>query len=198
MTSLMLILQVLAAALLGHGHNAVPALPVATPIGRGPGFALHTGARADRAAPIGRLRCTSAVGRWEDAHVEVFAQGRVVIIPPGVGIARPRLQVGAAVSGGRCSYPLRTTDPTGVVRYRPGRGLTLGDVFAVWGQPLAGHRLCGFASTGAVRVYIGGRRFTGAPAAVPLRRHEEIVVEIGPRVPPHSAYVFAHRRAATA
>ena len=198
MTSLMLILQVLAAALLGHGHSAVPALPVATPIGRGPRFALETGARADRGAPIGRLRCTSADGRWEDAHLEVFARGRVVIIPPGVGIARPRLQVGAALSGGRCSYPLRTTDPTGVVRFRLGRRLTLGDVFAVWGQPLARHRLCGFGSAGAVRVYVGGRRFTGAPAVVPLRRHEEIVVEIGPRVPPHSSYVFAHGRAATA
>jgi len=43
MTSLVLILQVLAAALLGHGHNAAPALPVATPIGRGPRFALQTG-----------------------------------------------------------------------------------------------------------------------------------------------------------
>jgi hypothetical protein len=198
MTSLVLILQVLAAALLGHGHSAVPTLPVATPIGRGPRFALHTGARADRAAPIGRLRCTSAAGRWEDAHLEVFAQGRVVIIPPGVGIARPRVQVGAAVSGGRCSYPMRTTDPTGVIRFRPGRGLTLGDVFAVWGQPLAGHRLCGFASAGAVRVYVGGRRFRGAPARALLRRHEEIVVEIGPRVPPHASYVFANGRAATA
>jgi hypothetical protein len=198
MTSLVLILQVLAAALLGHGHHSVPALPVATPIGRGPRFALHTGARADRAAPIGRLRCTSVAGRWEDAHLEVFARGRVVIIPPGVGIARPRLQVGAAVSGGRCSYPLRTTDPTGVIRFRPGRGLTLGDMFAVWGQPLVRHRLCGFASAGPVRVYLGGRRFTGAPTAVPLRRHEEIVVEIGARVPPHSSYVFARGRAATA
>jgi hypothetical protein len=197
MTSLVLILRVLAATLLGSGHHAVPAMPVVTPIGRGPRFALQTGARADRGAPIGRLRCASAAGRFEDAHLEVFAGGRVVIIPPGVGVARPRLQVGAVVSGGRCSYPLRTTDPTGVIRFRPGRGLTVGDVFAVWGQPLSRHRLCGFASAGGVRVYIGGRLFTGAPAAVPLRRHEEIVVEIGPRIPPHVSYTFAGGRAAT-
>jgi hypothetical protein len=198
MTSLVLILRVLAAALLGPGHHPVPTLPVATPIGRGPRFALQTGARADRGAPIGRLRCTPAAGRFQDAHLEVFARGRVVIIPPGVGVARPRVQVGAAVSGGRCSFPLRTTDPTGVIRFRPGRGLTLGDVFAVWGQPLSQHRLCGFQSADGVRVYVGGRRFTGAPAAVPLRRHEEIVVEIGRRIPPHVSYVFAQGRAATA
>ena len=123
----------------------------------------------------------------------MFALGRVVIIPPGVGVARPRLQVGAAVSGGRCSYPLRTTDPTGVIRFRPGRGLTLGDVFAVWGQPLSRHRLCGFASADGVRVYVGGRRFTGAPAAVPLRRHEEIVVEIG-RICPAACLVCVRAR----
>jgi hypothetical protein len=198
MTALVLILRVLAAALVGPVHPAAPTLPVATPIGRGHRFALQTGARADRGAPIGRLRCTATAGRWEDAHLEVFALGRVVIIPPGVGIARPRSQVGASVGKGRCSYPLRTTDPTGVIRFRPGRGLTLGDAFAVWGQPLSRHRLCGFASHHRVRVYLGGRRFMGDPASVALRRHEEIVVEIGRYVPPHVSYVFAHGRAATA
>jgi hypothetical protein len=49
-----------------------------------------------------------------------------------------------------------------------------------------------------VRVYVGGRRVAGAPATVPLRRHAEIVVEIGPYVPPHRAYVFAGGEAATA
>ena len=198
MSPLVFILRMLIAALLGSVHPAPFTPPVATPIGRGARFELHTGARADRAAPIGRLRCSRAGGRWEDAHLEVFARGRVVIIPPGVGIARPRVQVGAAVRGGRCSYPVRTTDPTGVIRYLPGRGLTLGDVFAVWGQPLGRHRLCGFTSARPVRVYVGGRRITGALAGLPLRLHEEIVVEIGPRVPPHVAYVFAPGRAATA
>jgi hypothetical protein len=198
MTSLVLILRVLAAALLGSVHPIAPASPLATPIGRGHRFTLPTGGRADRGRPIGRLRCTSAAGSWDDAHLEVFALGRVVIVPPGIGIAEPRSQVGAAVHGGRCAYPLETTDPTGVIRFRPGRGLTLGDVFAVWGQPLSRHHLCGFTSAAGVRVYIGGRRYTGAPAGVALRRHAQVVVEIGRYVPPHAAYVFAHGRAATA
>ncbi len=128
----------------------------------------------------------------------MFARGRVVIVPPGVGIARPRRRVGAAVRGGRCSYPLRTTDPTGVIRYRPGRSLVLGDVFAVWGQPLTRHRLCGFRSAAGVRVYVDGRRFPGRPGALRLRRHAEIVVEIGRFVPPHASYLFADGKAATA
>ena len=102
------------------------------------------------------------------------------------------------VRAGRCSYPVRTTDPTGVVRYRPGRGLDLADVFAVWGQPLSEHRLAGFRSRGGVRVYVNGRRLRGRPGAVPLRRHEEVVVEIGRFVPPHRSYLFVDGKAATA
>jgi hypothetical protein len=198
MTVIAAALRLLAAALLGGVTPAHGPAPVATPIGRGPAFELATGARADRGAPIAGLRCTAPTGEWEEAHVEVFARGRVLLLPPGIGVARPRLAAGAAIHGGRCSYPVRTTDPTGVVRIRPGRGLALGDVFAVWGQPLSRHRLCGFRSSAAVRVYVGGRRVSGSPRAVPLRRHAEIVVEIGPYVPPHRSYVFAGGKAATA
>jgi hypothetical protein len=198
MTVIAAALRLLAAVLLGGVAPAQRPAPVATPIGRGPAFELGTGARADRGAPIAGLRCTAAAGPWRAAHVEVFARGRVLVLPPGIGVARPRQAIGAAVSGGRCSYPVRTTDPTGVVRYRPGLGLALGDLFAVWGQPLGRHRVCGFRSSAVVRVYVGGRRVAGAPGAVPLRRHAEIVVEIGPYVPPHRSYVFAGGKAATA
>jgi hypothetical protein len=198
MTVIAAALRLLAAALLGVAAPAHGPAPVATPIGRGPAFELSTGARADRGAPVADLRCTTAAGRWEDAHVEVFARGRVLLLPPGIGVARPRHAVGAAIRGGRCAYPVRTTDPTGVVRFRPGRGLELGDLFAVWGQPLSRHRACGFRSEARVRVYVGGRRVAGSPGAVPLRRHAEIVVEIGPYVPPHHEYLFAGGKAATA
>jgi hypothetical protein len=191
-------LRLLAAALLGGAVPAHGSSPVATPIGRGPAFELPTGARADRAASVAGLRCTGAAGRWEDAHVEVFARGRVLLLPPGIGVARPRRAVGAAIRGGRCAYPVGTHDPTGVVRYRPGRRLDLGALFAIWGQPLSGHRVCGFRSALPVRVYVGGRRVAGAPGSVPLRRHAEIVVEIGPYVPPHRSYLFAGGRAASA
>jgi hypothetical protein len=198
MTVIAAALRLLAAAILGGAVSGHGPAPVATPIGRGPAFELPTGARADRAAPVAGLRCTAAAGRWEDAHVEVFARGRVLLLPPGIGVARPRRAVGAAVRGGRCAYPVRTTDPTGVVRYRPGRRLDLGALFAVWGQPLSRHRVCGFASAAPVRVYVGGRRVVGAPRSVPLRRHAEIVVEIGSYVPPHRFYLFAGGKAASA
>jgi hypothetical protein len=41
-----------------------------------------------------------------------------------------------------------------------------------------------------VEVFVDGRRWHGRPGRVPLRRHAEIVVEVGPHVPPHSSYTF--------
>lgn len=197
--ALELLTKLLVAALLGAAHApATHAGPVATPIGRGPRFELPPGRRADRGQPIRGLRCGRADGAWAEAHVEVFALGRVVVLPPGIGVAAPRRQVGAVVRSGRCAYPVRTVDPTGIVRFRPGRGLDLGDVLAVWGRPLSRRRLLGFRSRDGVRVYVGGRRVATAPGAVPLRPRAEIVVEIGAYVPPHRSYLFVAGKAATA
>ena len=56
-----------------------------------------------------------------------------------------------------------TLEPTGVVLIRPGVRLTVGDLFRSWGQPLSARRLASF--TGAVRVYVGGRRRPGPAGA---------------------------------
>ena len=42
----------------------------------------------------------------------------------------------------------------------------------------------------SVAVFVDGRPWRGPPAAVPLQRHSEIVLEVGPHVPPHAAYTF--------
>jgi hypothetical protein len=39
-------------------------------------------------------------------------------------------------------------------------------------------------------VFVGGRERRGPPGEVPLTRHAEIVLEVGPHVPPHPAYHF--------
>jgi hypothetical protein len=37
---------------------------------------------------------------------------------------------------------------------------------------------------------VNGRRVHAPPPSVPLTRHAEIVLEVGPHVPPHSSYAF--------
>jgi hypothetical protein len=150
------------------------------PIGAGPRYhPPPANVKVAGGRPFGRFRCAS--GRSFDMHVELFADRRVVILPRGIGIAR---------SG--CRYPLRTTTPTGVVEVERTGRWTLGDLFVVWGRRLAPSRLLSFH--GPVRAFVGGRRVIGDPRHILLRRHAEIVVEVGGYVAPHRAYLFPKGR----
>jgi hypothetical protein len=125
-------------------------------------------------------------------HVEVFASGRVLLLPAGIGVRPPASLLDGRITRAACYGTLVTLDPTGLVLVRPGPGLTLGTLFRSWGQPLSRTRLTSFsASAGAgVSVFVDGKRWPGAPSAVPLARHAEIVLEVGPPVPPHPSYAF--------
>jgi hypothetical protein len=79
-----------------------------------------------------------------------------------------------------------TLEPTGVVQFE---GLTrLGDLFTVWGRRLLPAHLLSFA--GAVRVYRNGVRRRGDPRTLVLHDRDEIVLEVGPTIPPHRSYRF--------
>ena len=164
---------------------AAAAGPVPSPIGVGPRY--HPAAET---VPVSGLRCSSAEVPRFGVHLELFADRRVVIVPAGIGIAPPLRRQGAYVLGGRCSYPLRTREPTGVVEIVRGASLTLGELFEVWGQPLSKNRLVGFSSRSPILAFVDGRRFAGDPWTIPLRPHAEIVLELGGYVPPHSAFLF--------
>ena len=157
---------------------ALIAAPIPTPIGFGPRYQLPAVSTAvARGAPVGRLACSRADTARELAHVELFADKLVLLLPRGIGIAR------------RCSYPVHTSDPTGVVEFDPSSRATLGDLFDVWGQPLSANGFAGFH--GAVSAWVGGKRWRGEIRAIPLRRHAEIVVEVGGYIPPHTFFLFA-------
>ena len=132
--------------------------------------------------------CRPRLGPRFGVHLELFGEGLVAIFPAGIGTRAPRTLLGGRIETARCYGPLVTIDPTGLVLLRPGTNATVGDVFDAWGQPLDGARASAFA--GPVRVYVNGDRVTGSPRDVPLRRHDEIVLEVGPFVPPHRTYAF--------
>jgi hypothetical protein len=123
-------------------------------------------------------------------HLELFAHAHVVVVPAGIGVLGPRVE-GPYVRAGRCFGPVITLEPTGVVELAgDARGLRLGDLFAIWGQPVSRVRLAGFGG-GRVRAYVDGREVAGDPARIALRPHREIVLEIAGHVPPHRSYTFA-------
>jgi hypothetical protein len=166
--------------------------PIPTPIGAAPRY--HPPAapgRVLRGEPVGGLRC-GADGPRFGVHMELFAHGRVVVVPAGIGVAAPRRRIGAFVRPRGCSYALRTLGPTGVVGVRRAPRLTLARLFALWGQPLSPTRLAGFSTRrdAPVRAYVAGRRWRGRLGAIPLRRHTQIVLELGRFVPPHRSFRF--------
>ena len=133
---------------------------VPTPIGVGPQY--HPRPAVHSVCQQAPLRTGARV------HIELFANRRVAIVPARIGV------------GPRCRARVWTLEPTGVVEVSRA-GLTLGDFFAVWGR----ERLSRYR-----RAYVNGRRWAGALAAVPLRRHAEIVLEVGPFVRPHASFLF--------
>jgi hypothetical protein len=183
----------LAAATAGAGSAvAVAAPPIATPIGVGPLFHPRAAGEAVlRARAIGSHRCLGT-GQRHGVHIELFARGRVVIVPAGIGVAAPRVRAGAYVQPQGCTYAARTLEPTGVIEIRRDSRLTLGDAFRIWGQPLSATRLAGFttARSAPVRAYVGGKRWRGPLRSIPLRRHGQIVLELGAYIPPHGSFLF--------
>jgi hypothetical protein len=161
--------------------------PVKT--GRGPEYRLPavSGAVARR-APVAGLRCAGRHPGVHGAHLELFADGLVLPVPAGIGVAPPQSRRGGYVLGGRCTYPVRTFEPTGVIVLDDGGSPPLAALFALWGQPLRPNRLAGFA--GRVAAFVDGRPWPGGPGTIPLRRHAEIVLEVGQRLPPHRLYRF--------
>lgn len=159
-------------------HGLIP-----TPIGRGLEFRP-----AARIPASGCARGTLS-GRYR-AHVEVFGRRQAVVIPAGIGIgADARHEYGRLVDAD-CRAAARTLDPSGVVHFDH-EDLRLGDLFAVWGQPLERARLLSFR--GEVSAFVGGRRVAGDPAQISLRDGAQIVIESGGYIPPHPSFRFPPR-----
>jgi hypothetical protein len=152
-----------------------------TPIGTGPRY------RPPPHAGLHGFACTDAALRAGAArvHLELFARQRVVIVPAGIGLRGARSRLGRVVSAS-CRGRAWTLDPSGVVRYLA--PATLGDVFAVWGEPLGRARLASFR--GPVSVWVNGVRRHGDPARLRLRSRDEIVLEVGGYVAPHRSFSF--------
>ncbi len=170
----------------GSPARAIPSslLNQARPVGTGPKFDLPV------TGPVSGA-CTTPLGPRAGVHVEVFAAMRVLLLPAGIGTRPPRAALNGRITAARCYGALVTLDPTGLVLVRPGTALTLGALFRSWGEPLSRTRLASFTAAAGttVSVFVDGRRWPGT-ASVPLTRHAEIVLEVGPHVPPHTSYAF--------
>ena len=120
-------------------------------------------------------------------HLALFDNGKQMQVPSFIGFA-PNL-------AGGCLYWLHTHDSSGIIHIEapdinPPQGgpYTLGMFFDVWGQSLHRNNVAGFV--GPVTAYVNGTKYDGDLHSIPLRAHQQIVLEVGSPVVPPPNYVF--------
>lgn len=120
-------------------------------------------------------------------HLAIFYHGKQVQVP--------RLLGAAPLGPQGCLYWIHTHAPDGIIHVEspviapPGSsGFILGMLFDEWGQPLSRDDVAGLK--GNVIAYVNGAPYDGDLRQIPLKSHQQIVLEVGtPTVPPPN-YIF--------
>lgn len=138
--------------------------------------------------PVDGIPCQAEmVAVHVHAHLALIANGKQVQVPAFIGMA-PN-------STGGCLYWLHTHGPDGIIHVEAGDPnnpngghYTLGNFFDIWGYPLSSTQVGPFK--GAVTAYVNGEQYTGDPKTIPLRSHQQVVLEVGQPVVPPPMYKF--------
>jgi hypothetical protein len=128
------------------------------------------------------------------AHLDVFVDGRSVVVPAGIGInitdpaVRHGVWNGEPTYGGiagcaqPCISPLHTHYVSGVIHTESATSTPnrLGQFFTEWDVTLTATCVGQYCVPATpVAVYVDGKRFAGNPADIPLTDRKEIAVIIG-------------------
>lgn len=128
---------------------------------------------------VSGLNCTQAGSSYSYSHLSIYMNGTQVALPANIGTVAPTV---AKPTG--CVYPLNTTDETGKIRIdtTSNTSYTLGQFFAVWGQPLSSTNVAGLQAS-QVTVYVnnGGTlsQYTGDLSSLVLPVHGEVTIMLG-------------------
>ena len=128
------------------------------------------------------------------AHLAVYTNGKLRIIPEGIGIVPPtqvvQTSAGAFVVSGKCFYWLHSHTADGIIHVESPsqRVYTLGNYFDIWNQPLSTTQVG--PEHGAVTAFVDGQSFTGDPRSIPLNAHSVIQLDVGSASPGPQAFTF--------
>ena len=134
--------------------------------------------------------------------LDVFANGRAVTVPSGLGIdiRVPGVRSGPLPGGGTayggislcaaaCIAPLHTHDPSGIVHVESPdkKDYTLGQFFTEWGVRLDATCVGGYCTPqAAIAVFVNGKRREGNPADIVFVDHDVLALVVGsppPQIP---------------
>jgi hypothetical protein len=120
-------------------------------------------------------------------HLAIFYRGTQVQVPQYIGAAPG--------PGGGCLYWIHTHDASGIIHVEApqlappgGPAYTLGMFFDIWGQPLSRNDVAGLK--GPVTAYLNGQKYDGELAAIPLKAHNLITLEVGSPLVTPPVYTF--------
>jgi hypothetical protein len=135
-------------------------------------------------SPVGGLNCGPAIQTVAYyTQLSIWQNGTQIALPDRAGIVRD------AAGNLQCVYPVHTHtgDLSGRIHKEgpDNTTYTLGNFFAVWGEPLTAGNVAGLTTT-PMSVYIidGGAitQFTGDPATIELKSHRHIAIVLGTAV----------------
>jgi hypothetical protein len=121
------------------------------------------------------------------AHLELFANQRVIVVPAGIGVSGGRTTLYGNVVDALSHARTWTLEPGGVV-HLDDADVTLGDVFATWGQPLEPGRLLTFSRP--IRAWVNGEPHEGDPRSIALHDGDQVVLVLGGDVDVHRSFAF--------
>jgi hypothetical protein len=126
--------------------------------------------------PVGGVPCDAQEGQriHIHQHLVIFNHGKMVPIPENVGQVPLR----------NCLYWVHTHTPDGIIHIEApqDRSFTLGDFFAIWGQPLSRTEAATAKGTKSepLKIWVNGKPYTGDPRKIALIAHADIVIQAGP------------------
>ena len=129
--------------------------------------------------PVSGIECAPSMDETYHVHthLSVFLNGEALAIPTHLGI----VQTGASTT---CYYNIHTHDQSGKIHVEaPAAALfTLGQLFAIWGQPLDTTNVGGITGMPIV-VYVTDagvvKKETGDWHSIELKSHREVTIQIG-------------------
>lgn len=150
---------------------------------------LQDTATGGQGQPVDGIPCQPEMAQVHvHGHLALFVNGKQVQIPAFIGLAEPSPTTG-------CLYWLHTHSPDGILHVEAGTAqapngghYTLGNFFDIWGEPLSTTQVGPFK--GPVVTFLNGAPYSGDPKAIPLRSHQQIVLEVGKPVVTPPTYIF--------
>ncbi len=153
------------------------------------GTPLAPNTTAAKGTTVQGVQCNSGeqVAYHIHTHLAVYVNGVLRPISPGIGTVAPVPQQtanGVFDSASSCYYWLHVHAQDGVIHVESPTNTTytLGQFFAIWGQPLSKTRVG--PATGNLTVYVNGKAYTGDPTTIPLGSRENIQIDVGTPVAP--------------